>query len=84
MDCVSSVAGAELTPAAGMLSLPDRPELAGAFEATLILAAGRFNGSGTQRFVGFETLRGSGCPLLTGLWGLNDLTVTHPVLVISK
>ena len=61
-----------------------RPELAGTFEPTLILAAGGFNGAGAQGLVGFEALLRRGCALVTGFAGFDDLAVFHAVFVIFK
>ena len=60
------------------------PELPGAFEAALVLTAGRFNGSRTQRFVGFEVLSGSGLATGHGFPGPDDFAVLHPVFMILE
>ena len=60
------------------------PELAGAFEAALILAAGRFNGPGTQGFVGQFGLLDGGAASLTGLPCGDDFLVFHPRSVVLE
>jgi hypothetical protein len=42
------------------------PELASAFEAAFVLAAGGFDGARTQGFIAFEDLGWSGCAFLHG------------------
>src|ERR1035441_701202 len=60
------------------------PELAGAFEAALVLPAGGLNGTRTQRLVGeFELLRRGGAGH-NGLSGGDDFLVFHPVSIMLK
>jgi hypothetical protein len=60
------------------------PELAGAFETALVLAAGGFDGARTQRFIGFEDLGGSGVAFLDGFSGLKDFPVGHAAGVVLE
>ena len=61
-----------------------RPELAGAFEAALVLTAGGLNGARTQRLVGqFGLLRRGGAGF-NGLSGGDDFLVFHPVGIVLE
>src|SRR5690242_7368455 len=60
------------------------PELAGAFEPALVLAAGRFHGSRTQGLVGQLELLLSGRAVVPGLSGIEDRFVFHPVLIVLE
>ena len=60
------------------------PELAGAFEPALVLAAGRFHGSRTQGLVGQLELLLSGRAVVTGLSSIDDRFVFHPVLIVLE
>jgi hypothetical protein len=53
------------------------PELAGALETTLVLAAGGLYGSGGQRLIGFEDLGRGGVALLESL-GVSAGSETQP------
>ena len=67
-----------------MASSRSSSRLAGAFEATLVLAAGRFNGTGTDRALGQLFLPLGGVALLAGIAGLKHLFVLHPVGVVLE
>ena len=60
------------------------PELAGAFETSLVLTAGGIDGARTQRLVGeFDLLRGGGARR-NGLSGGDDFLVFHSVSVVLE
>jgi hypothetical protein len=60
------------------------PELAGAFEAALVLPASGLNGPRTQRLVGEFDLLSRGGAVLNRLSGGDDILVFHPVSIVLE
>ena len=60
------------------------PELTCAFEAALVLAAGRFNCPGAQGLIGLNDLLWGGRALRNGLSGVEDVLVFHAVGVVFE